>query len=152
MGSKSIKIRSGIDPKCDHFSAWLLDRFWRQLGANLAPTGSQNGAKLAPSWPQNRAQEAIQEQLAHKSKNFQKCCTVVKIKGSRCQDRGQVGSKIDPKSIQEAIKNKSQLGWHFGGLLGPTWLQNGAKLRRKLGPSWLPNRENGGPRGCQKRG
>ena len=74
---KSTKHRSGTHSRFNNFFDWLLDRFVGQLGANLGQLGLQNGSNLMPSWAQNGTQNAIQEQLAHKSKNLQKCCIIL---------------------------------------------------------------------------
>ena len=121
----------------------------------MEPTGANLEPKMVPSWHQVEFKIAPKRPSKSKwptrAKTFKSVVLSSKIKGSRCQDRGQVGSKIDQKSIQEAIKNKSQLGWHFGGLLGPTWLQNGAKLEGKLAPSWHQNLRKRGPKTMSKK-
>ena len=52
LGQVGAKLGQVGDPKGDHFFVYFLDRFWTQLGANLAstwePKPSQNGAKLEP--------------------------------------------------------------------------------------------------------
>ena len=110
-----------------------MERSWANFDPKMAPSWHQVGLKIEPKRPSKSNWPTI-------AKTFKSVVLSSKIKGSRCQDRGQVGSKIDQKSIQEAIKKKSQLGWQFGRLLGPTWLQNGTKLGSKLAPSWLQNR------------
>ena len=90
-----------------------LERSWANFDPKMAPSWHQVGFKIEPKRPSKSNWPTI-------AKTFKSAVLSSKIKGSRCQDRGQVGSKIDQKSIQEAIKNKSQLGWHFGRLLGPT--------------------------------
>ena len=51
-GQVGAKLGQVGGPKSDHFCAYFLDRFWTQLGANLAstwePKPSENGAKLEP--------------------------------------------------------------------------------------------------------
>ena len=122
----------------------ILEATWSEVGPSWTPKWRQVGLKIEPKRPSKSNWPTI-------AKTFKSAVLSSKIKGSRRQDRGQVGSKIDQKSIQEAFKNKSQLGWHFGGLLGPTWLQNGAKLEGKLAPSWHQNLRKRGPKTMSKK-
>ena len=60
----------------------------------------------------------------------------------------QNASKIDPKSVQNPIKNEAKiscnLDLHFLSLLNPTWRQLGPNLKPSWGPKSLKNRSWGG--------
>ena len=119
---------------------WLLDRFLRQLGANLDQFGVENGSNLVPSWVQNGTQNAIQEQLAHKSKNLEKCCTVVKnqrVEAPKLEQKSSKNRRTNkPKSDEKQDPSWIAFWKALGTNLGPKWCQVGCKL----GPSWLQNR------------
>ena len=133
---KSAKNLSEIDKKiiivlndfCIVF--WgNLERSWANFDPKMAPSWHQVGFKIDPKRPSKSNWPTI-------AKTFKSVVLSSKIKGSRCQDRNQVGSKIDQKSIQKAIENKMQVGMDLGSMFGGSWVGFRVDLGPKLGPSW----------------
>ena len=132
------------------------------LGPNLAPTWppkpSPYPAKLAPRSIKNWIIEVLVGKMSQIAKNPRFADSSTLLIDFWCLGRStwhpkptQIRSKSLPKSIKQGIENMMQDGLVFGSLLARIWVDFGAKLGGKLGPSWHENHENRGSKTMSKK-
>ena len=104
-----------------------MERSWANFDPKMAPSWHQVGFKIEPKRPSKSNWPTI-------AKTFKSAVMSSKIKGSRCQDKGQVGSKIDPRSNQKQEPTWMAFWKALGANLAPKWRQVGGQVGTKLAP------------------